>query len=102
LHGLGATPTTQSGSQNPYGSRHWAVFIDGKLLCVTIYKKGALAVRNALVHPMPGGTPETSGESLGSTVCSPPPGGRTRFPERGIGSWRIGGFASSANWAAGE
>src|SRR5439155_18932125 len=28
-------------------------FIDGKLLCVTIYKKGALAVRNALVHPMP-------------------------------------------------
>jgi hypothetical protein len=83
LHGLGATPTTQSGSENPYGSRHWAVFIDGKLLCVTIYKKGALAVRNALVHPMPGGTPETSGESLGSTVCSPPPGGRTRFPERG-------------------
>ena len=24
------------------------MFIDGKLLCVTIYKKGALAVRNAI------------------------------------------------------
>ena len=32
-----------------YGSRHWAVFIDGRLLCVTMYKKGALAVRDALL-----------------------------------------------------
>ena len=50
-----------------YGNRHWAVFLDGQLLCVTVYKKGALAVREALLHPMPGGTPETSGESLAST-----------------------------------
>ena len=33
-----------------YGSRHWAVFVDGRLLCVTVYKKGALAVRDALLH----------------------------------------------------
>jgi hypothetical protein len=33
-----------------YGIRHWAVFIDGKLLCVTVYKKGALAVRDALLR----------------------------------------------------
>jgi hypothetical protein len=33
-----------------YGSRHWAVLIDGRLLCVTVYKKGALAVRDALLN----------------------------------------------------
>ncbi len=32
-----------------YGSRHWAVFVNGTLLCVTLYKKGALAVRDALL-----------------------------------------------------
>jgi hypothetical protein len=31
-----------------YGSRHWAEFI--RLLCVTVDKKGALAVRDALLH----------------------------------------------------
>ncbi len=33
-----------------HGSRHWAVFVDGQLLCVTVYKKGALAVRDALLN----------------------------------------------------
>ena len=33
-----------------YGSRNWAVFVDGRLLCITVYKKGALAVRDALLH----------------------------------------------------
>ena len=32
-----------------YGNRNWAVFVDGRLLCVTVYKKGALAVRDALL-----------------------------------------------------
>jgi len=32
-----------------YGFRHWAVFVNGALLCVTVYKKGALAVRDALL-----------------------------------------------------
>jgi len=27
-----------------YGSRNWAVYEDGELLCVTVYKKGAVAV----------------------------------------------------------
>jgi len=31
-----------------YGTRHWAVYFDGQLLPVTVYKKGALAVQNAL------------------------------------------------------
>jgi len=33
-----------------HGSGRWAVFLDGWLLCVTVYKKGALAVRHALLH----------------------------------------------------
>ena len=40
---------------------------DGQLLCVTVCKKGAIAVRNAPPNQMTGVTPETSGESLGST-----------------------------------
>jgi hypothetical protein len=31
-----------------YGARHWAVYHNGQLLAVTVYKKGALAVHNAL------------------------------------------------------
>jgi hypothetical protein len=33
-----------------YSGRHWAVLVDGRLLCVTVYKKGALAVRDALLN----------------------------------------------------
>ena len=29
-------------------SRNWAVYLDGELLAVTVYKKGALAVAAAL------------------------------------------------------
>lgn len=29
-------------------SRHWAVYLDGELLAVTVYKKGALAVAATL------------------------------------------------------
>lgn len=32
-----------------YGARFWAVYVNGLLLCVTVYKKGAVAVRNALL-----------------------------------------------------
>jgi len=31
-----------------YGARHWAVYLNGQLLAVTVYKKGALAVQDAL------------------------------------------------------
>lgn len=31
-----------------YGARHWAVYYNDQLLVVTVYKKGALAVKNAL------------------------------------------------------
>ena len=29
-------------------TRHWAVFVNGELLAVTLYRKGALAVATAL------------------------------------------------------
>jgi hypothetical protein len=31
-----------------YGSRNWAVWIDGQLLAVTVYRKGAMAVKTTL------------------------------------------------------
>ncbi|MBU6178314.1 MAG: hypothetical protein KGR69_01560 [Verrucomicrobia bacterium] len=33
-----------------YGSRNWAVWLDGELLAVTVYKKGAQAVAHALIR----------------------------------------------------
>jgi hypothetical protein len=55
-HGL-STPSQKSFDQEAiamqitvtrYGARHWAVYLDGQLLAVTVYKKGALAVQDAL------------------------------------------------------
>jgi len=34
-----------------YPSRYWAVLVDGELLAVTVYRKGAEAVAEALTHP---------------------------------------------------
>ena len=31
-------------------SRHWAIFLNGKLLAVTVYKKGALALRDHILE----------------------------------------------------
>ena len=31
-----------------YGDRTWAVYVNGELLCVTVYKKGAFAVESIL------------------------------------------------------
>ena len=36
-----------------YGSRYWAVYVNGELLAVTVYKKGALAVQQALGSTLP-------------------------------------------------
>jgi hypothetical protein len=33
-----------------YGSRNWAVWLDGELLAVTVYKKGATAVVNTITR----------------------------------------------------
>jgi len=34
-----------------YGDRYWAVWLDGQLLAVTLYKKGATAVATAITSP---------------------------------------------------
>jgi choline-glycine betaine transporter len=34
-----------------YGARYWAVYLNGQLLAVTVYKKGALAIQNAIAPP---------------------------------------------------
>jgi hypothetical protein len=46
LHGVGA-------SVDRYGARHWAVWLDGQLLAVTLYKKGALEVAHVLTRLLP-------------------------------------------------
>ncbi len=33
-----------------YGSRYWAVWLDGQLLAVTLYKKGAQSVASAITR----------------------------------------------------
>lgn len=32
-----------------YRTRHWAVYVDGELLAVVLYRKGALAIADMLV-----------------------------------------------------
>ena len=34
-----------------YASRYWAVWVDGELLAVTLYRKGAEAVARAITNP---------------------------------------------------
>jgi hypothetical protein len=34
-----------------YAARHWAVYLNGDLVAVTVYKKGALAVGTVLTRP---------------------------------------------------
>ena len=36
-----------------YGDRNWAIYLDGGLLAVTAYRKGALAVGNVLMSKDP-------------------------------------------------
>ncbi|PYK46542.1 MAG: hypothetical protein DME46_01525 [Verrucomicrobia bacterium] len=44
-NGKGSTPGTAVAR---YGSRHWAIYLNGQLLAVTVYKKGAVAIQEAL------------------------------------------------------
>lgn len=33
-----------------YGARNWAVYVGEELLCVTVYRKGARSVQNAILN----------------------------------------------------
>ncbi len=47
-----------------YSTRHWAVFVNGDLLAVTLYRKGALAVAAALTGSN-GARPVLNGDGQG-------------------------------------
>jgi hypothetical protein len=54
-----------------YPSRYWAVMIDGELLVVTLYRKGAEAVADALLgshtpHPLDRRCPSVDSGSEGN------------------------------------
>jgi hypothetical protein len=36
-----------------YATRYWSVWVDGELLAVTLYRKGAEAVARAITNPNP-------------------------------------------------
>ena len=36
-----------------YATRYWSVMVDGELLAVTLYRKGAVAVARAISNPNP-------------------------------------------------
>jgi len=55
-------------------TRHWAVFVDGDLLAVTLYRKGAVAVASAITglnHARPVLTRDGQGEPSPGTVHRP-------------------------------
>ena len=50
---MNATTASKRVQITRYGTRNWAVWLDGELLAVTVYKKGATAVANALTRLSP-------------------------------------------------
>jgi len=48
-----------------YGRRHWAIYEDGLLLCVTVYRKGARAVIARII--------EGAGKENSTSVSPPRP-----------------------------
>jgi len=49
-----------------YGNRHWAVYQGDKLICVTVYKRGAADVAKQLTPP----THEPTVQSTGKRQCA--------------------------------
>jgi len=45
-----------------YGNRHWAVYQGDELICVTVYKRGALEVARRLTLPTHESTVQSTGE----------------------------------------
>lgn len=66
-----------------YASRYWAVLIDGELLAVTVYRKGAEALASALTnsnHQSHGTTLQDSPETNGTGRYNAPTGVATGQP----------------------
>ena len=54
-----------------YPSRYWAVLVDGELLAVTVYRKGAEAVAEALTDPHVTILQDTAEAATGPENASP-------------------------------
>jgi hypothetical protein len=55
---------TRYRKRDGWPTRHWAVFVNGDLLAVTLYRKGALAVAAALTG-LNGARPVLTSDGLG-------------------------------------
>jgi hypothetical protein len=47
-HGLSDPDAVPLIDVSKYGDRTWAVYVNGELLCVTVYLKGAMAVKGLI------------------------------------------------------
>jgi hypothetical protein len=64
-----------------YATRYWSVVVNGELLAVTLYRKGALAVARALNHSNP--YPHVT-----FLEDSPNPAATSHQPAAGVASYR--------------
>ena len=53
-----------------YATRYWSVWVNGELLAVTLYRKGAEAVARAITNPIPQSYVTTLQDST-NTVTTP-------------------------------
>jgi len=65
-----------------YATRYWSVRVNGELLAVTVYRKGAEAVARAITNPIPYPhvPPVEDPENAVTTPCSPAAGVATGRP----------------------
>ncbi len=65
---------TRFRKRDGYPTRHWAVTVDGELLAVTLYRKGAEAVAAALTALHPSSLVRTRGTGNDAPISSPSTG----------------------------
>jgi hypothetical protein len=53
LHLLMNIEVTRYRKADGYATRYWSVMVNGELLAVTVYRKGAEAVARAIANPIP-------------------------------------------------
>lgn len=64
-----------------YATRYWSVMVDGELLAVTLYRKGAEAVARAITNP-------NSDPHVTTLEDSPNPCAAPRKPTAGVATYR--------------
>ena len=65
---------TRFRKRDGYPTRHWAVMVDGELLAVTLYRKGAEAVAAALTASRQSSPVRTRGTGNDAPTSSPSKG----------------------------